>query len=90
MREEGVVALFADGTQAEASVIVGCDGANSQVRECLVGAEDAQVEDLDIQMLNVSCKFPEDIALKQRAGHPVFKNSYHPVGTCIRALLAFA
>lgn len=38
------------------------------------------MEDLDIQMLNVSCSFPKDTALLQRMGHPVFKNSYHPEG----------
>lgn len=32
-------------------------------------------------MFNLSCSFPKDIALLQRkAGHPIFKNSYHPDG----------
>ena len=75
-----MIATFADGTTAKGSLIVGCDGANSAVRDDLVGKEAAKVEDLDIQMFNVSCSFPKDVALLQRMGHPVFKNSYHPDG----------
>lgn len=75
-----VVATFTDGTKVSADLVVGCDGANSVVRKYLVGEEAAQVEDLDIQMFNVSCSFPKETALLQRMGHPVFKNSYHPDG----------
>lgn len=76
----GVTATFTDSTTAHASLIVGCDGANSIVRHCFLGSDQAEVVDLDIQMLNVSCSFPKDTALLQRMGHPVFKNSYHPDG----------
>ena len=75
-----MVAIFSDGTTAQGSLIVGCDSANSLVRECLVGKDAAKLEDLDIQMFNVSCPFPKETALLQRMGHPVFKNSYHPDG----------
>ena len=75
-----IVATFADGSTAEGTLIVGCDGANSVVRHCILDESSAQVEDLDIQMLNVSCTFPKDTAMLQRMGHPVFKNSYHPDG----------
>lgn len=73
-------AEFTDGTAATGTLIVGCDGANSVVRECLVGKEAAQVEDLDIQMFNVCCRFDEKTANLQRMGHPCFKNCYHPDG----------
>jgi hypothetical protein len=46
--EGTALAAFADGTTASGSLIVGCDGAKSVVREALVGKEAAQVEDLDI------------------------------------------
>ena len=78
--DNGVVATFTDGTTTSASLIVGCDGAHSIVREHLVGKAAAEVEDLDIQMFNVTCTFPKETALLQRMGHPVFKNSYHPDG----------
>ena len=46
----------------------------------MVGADAAETEDLDIQMLNVSCAFPQGTAELQRKGHPVFKNCIHPDG----------
>lgn len=61
-------------------MLIGCDSANSAVRPFLVGEEAAQLEDLDIQMFNVSSSFPRDVALLQRTGHPIFKNAYHPLG----------
>lgn len=76
-----VTATFEDGTTATGNVIIGCDGARSAVRPCLLGEEKAKLEDLDIQMFNISCSFPKEIALLQRnSGHPIFKNSYHPKG----------
>ena len=78
--EGSVTATFSDGSTTKGSLIVGCDGSNSVVREQLVGKDVAQVEDLDIQMFNVSCTYPKETALLQRMGHPVFKNSYHPDG----------
>lgn len=80
LENEKVVAKFEDGTNATGTILVGCDGANSAVRPILVGENVAKLEDLDIQMFNVSCSFPRDIALLQRNGHPIFKNSYHPEG----------
>lgn len=75
-----MVAAFADGTSALATLIVGCDSAHSVVREFLVGRDAAKVEDLDIQMFNVSCSFSKETAELQRTGHPIFKNCYHPEG----------
>lgn len=69
-------ATFSDGTVAQGSLIVGCDSAHSIVRECLVGKAAAQLEDLDLHMLNVSCSFPKETALLQRKDHPIFKNSF--------------
>ena len=80
--EGRVVATFEDNTKATGSLIVGCDGARSVVREALVGKQDAQVEDQDIYMFNVASTFPKDIALLQRKGHPIFKVGYHPDGFC--------
>jgi 2-polyprenyl-6-methoxyphenol hydroxylase-like FAD-dependent oxidoreductase len=74
----GVTATFADGSSASGSFLAGCDGANSGVREALVGKDKAQVEDLDINMFNVSCAYPAEVSKLLRSKHPCFKNSYHP------------
>ena len=74
----GVTATFADGSSASGSFLAGCDSANSVVREFLVGKEKAKVEDLDINMFNVSCAYPAETSKLLRTKHPNFKNSYHP------------
>lgn len=56
--------------------MVGCDSAHSVVREYLVGKDAAKLDDIDLQMLNVSCTFPKDTALLQRKDHPIFKNAF--------------
>ena len=74
----GVTATFADGTSASGSFLAGCDSANSTVREALVGKDEAVVEDLDINMFNISCAYPSETSKLLRSKHPCFKNSYHP------------
>lgn len=79
--EDGrVTATFKDGTTATGTLIVGCDGVNSSVRHLLVGEEAAKNTYMDIQMLNVSCRFPAETAEYLRSIHPMFKTSYHPDG----------
>ncbi|KAK5172584.1 uncharacterized protein LTR77_002704 [Saxophila tyrrhenica] len=55
-----VKATFEDGTTATGHVLIGCDGARSAVRPCLVGEDAAQLMDLDIQMFNLAA--PKDFA----------------------------
>ena len=74
----GVTATFADGSSASGSFLAGCDSANSAVREALVGKDKAQVEDLDINLFNISCAYPAETSKLLRTKHPCFKNSYHP------------
>ena len=78
--DETAIVTFSDGTKRSGSLIVGCEGAKSVVREALVGKEAAQVEDLDIQMFNIACSFPAEVALLVRKAHPMFKIGYHPEG----------
>ncbi len=76
--ENGVTATFADGTSASGTFLVGCDSAHSLVREALVGKDKAKVEDIDINLFNVSCSYPAETSKLLRSKHPCFKNSYHP------------
>lgn len=48
------------------------------MREALLGKDAAKLEDLDINMINISCAFSADTAKLLRTKHPCFKNSYHP------------
>ena len=57
---------------------MGCDGARSIAREALLGKETAKLEDLDINMFNISCAYPAETAKLLRTKHPVMKNCYHP------------
>ena len=59
-------------------MLIGCDGAHSVTREALLGKEMARSEDLDINMVNISCAYPAEVAKLLRSKHPCFKNSYHP------------
>jgi 2-polyprenyl-6-methoxyphenol hydroxylase-like FAD-dependent oxidoreductase len=59
-------------------LLIGCDGAKSAVREALLGKDAAKLEDLDINMINISCSYSANTAKLLRTKHLCFKNSYHP------------
>ena len=72
---------FEDGTTNSGNMIIGCDGARSRVREFLVGREAAQLEYVDLTMIN----FPRggytaNEARLLQTMHPVFKIAAHPAG----------
>ena len=75
-----VTAIFEDETEATGSLLVGCDGARSVVRELLIGQERAHNTLLDVSLFNFPCSFDAEIAKTIRAQHPVFFNSYQPDG----------
>ena len=76
----GATATFADKTSVTATLIVGCEGVHSRVRESLVGKDAAINTPIDIQMINTCWKLPADVALAQGAAHPICRIGYHPVG----------
>ena len=61
------------------TILVGCDGSKSIVREALVGKERARLKDLGIYMFNVSVPFSAEAAKLQRHGHPIYKCAFHPI-----------
>lgn len=79
VNSDSVSVTFDDGTTETGSIVVGCDGSHSMVREFLVGHEAAQLESVDLTMIN----FPkggytaEEARLLQTL-HPVFKIAARP------------
>lgn len=78
--ETGITAFFEDGSQASGSVLIGCDGNNSKVRELLTGPERSQKTLMGINMFNFTTKFDADISRMIRARHPICMNTYHEKG----------
>jgi 2-polyprenyl-6-methoxyphenol hydroxylase-like FAD-dependent oxidoreductase len=76
---DAVTVTFKDGTTETADMALGCDGSHSKVREFLVGHEAAQLEPVDLTMINfVKGKYTADEARLLQTLHPVFKIAAHP------------
>jgi len=87
--DEEVRVRFEDGSEARGSVVVGCDGAKSKVREFVVGEEAAKGFDSDYTMINTWTTLPADVALRLREKHPILSQAIHPdlqVGALIATL----
>jgi hypothetical protein len=69
---------FADGGHAIGDIVVGSDGAKSQLRESILGVDAAQLTDAPVSLFNFTHKFPADLALKIRARNDLFFLSIHP------------
>ncbi|KAH0559497.1 hypothetical protein GP486_003988 [Trichoglossum hirsutum] len=77
----GVTAVFADGTTAKGSVLVGCDGPRSKVRELLVGPEKAAPSMLEVTHNNMAIEYRDaEKSLFMRKVHPIFYMGIHPDG----------
>ncbi|KAL8954103.1 MAG: hypothetical protein Q9222_000082 [Ikaeria aurantiellina] len=75
-----VVAKFEDGSSAKGSILIGTDGANSKVRELLLGAEKAAQQTLPLMGCGLVERLPADVALKVRAINEIYCVNYHPEG----------
>ena len=74
-----VRATFRDGTAARGDIAIGCDGSHSKVREFLVGRDAAQLEFVDLTMINFAKGgYTTDEARLLQTVHPVFKIAAHP------------
>ncbi|KAL8722376.1 MAG: hypothetical protein Q9181_007501, partial [Wetmoreana brouardii] len=69
-----VSVTFRDGVTETGNIAIGCDGARSKVRELLVGHEAAQLEPVDLTMINFPKEgYTADEARLLQTLHPVFK-----------------
>ncbi|KAI9813308.1 MAG: hypothetical protein M1827_004250 [Pycnora praestabilis] len=73
-----VTISFDDGTTASGSIIVGCEGARSAVREILLGPEEASLMRLPVTMFNFTEQYPAELALQLRKLHPAAFFGIHP------------
>lgn len=74
-----VTADFRDGTSDTGDLIIGCDGSHSKVREFLVGVQAAQLQPVNLTMINFPIgDYNADEARLLQTLHPVFKIAAHP------------
>jgi hypothetical protein len=69
---------FKDGDHAVGDLVVGTDGAKSQLREAIVGFEDAQLTTVPVNLFNFPYKFDTELSLRIRNHNKIFINSIHP------------
>lgn len=69
---------FKDGGHAVGDVVVGSDGQKSLLRESIVGAEDAQLTTVPVNLINFPYKFDAELSLRIRSYNKIFLNSIHP------------
>ena len=75
----GVTAVFKDGEKVFGTIIVGCDGPRSSVRNFLLGEEAAKVTPLNVVHSNVAvCYHDAEKSKFVRTVHPSFSMVTHP------------
>lgn len=76
--QEGVTAIFRNGSSVSGSVIIGSDGPRSAVRSLILGSE-ADVTPLEVVHSNVAVKYGDAEKAKFiRSAHPVFSLAVRP------------
>jgi 2-polyprenyl-6-methoxyphenol hydroxylase-like FAD-dependent oxidoreductase len=80
----GVKVFFEDGSTDQGDILVGIDGANSQVRQSLLGRE-AEQDILPFALMNFNASYTAEQAhfIKDRL-HPLVDIAIHPAGQYIR------
>lgn len=78
-----MTAEFENGKKVRASLIVGCDGPRSKVRDLLLGEEKAKVTPLELVHSNTAVVYGDAEKAKfVRSAHPIFSMACHPDAFC--------
>lgn len=77
----GVTATFADGSTANATILIGADGAHSAVRKQLLGPEKAAASLIPLLMNITICKLPVEMIREFQKQHHRIAAIYHPNGS---------
>ncbi|KAL8721858.1 MAG: hypothetical protein Q9225_001535 [Loekoesia sp. 1 TL-2023] len=77
-----VTARFEDGSAVTGNLIIGADGANSRVRDFLLGPSKAALEPLPLLGCGAVESLPADISRKIRDINDLYFVAYHPEGVC--------
>jgi flavin-dependent dehydrogenase len=87
MEEAGPVTIcFEDGDTAQADFVIGTDGSNSKVRQCLVGEAAGKVSASDYVICNGVASYNDSVKAKYvRASHPI-----STIGYCLAGSLFIA
>ncbi|KAL1392045.1 monooxygenase [Phyllosticta capitalensis] len=79
-RDESVVAMFEDGTEAVGTLLVGADGAQSRVRMNLFG-EKGKAKGIPYSAINMHIEYKDaEKAQFVRSIHPIMSHAVHPDG----------
>lgn len=74
-----MTASFTNGSFYKGSLVVGCDGPRSKVRELLLGKQRADITPMEIIHSNVAIVYGDaEKARFVRSAHPVFSMMVHP------------
>ena len=78
-----MTAEFENGREVKGTLIVGCDGPHSKVRDLLVGEGKARVTPLELVHSNTAVIYGDAEKAKfVRSTHPIFSMACHPDAFC--------